>query len=59
VFSMSQISELKASVEEILNGLRRLGPNRVVALSTHKTKELIAEIEARAEDVAKQLDAME
>lgn len=56
---MSQISELKTSVEEILNGLRRLGPNRVVALSTHKTKELIAEIEARAENVAKQLDTME
>ena len=56
---MSQISEAKASVEEILNGLRRLGPNRVVALSTHKTNELIAEIEAQAENVAKQLDAME
>jgi|TARA_B100001105_G_scaffold216820_1_gene182624 hypothetical protein len=56
---MSQISELKASVEEILNALHRLGPNRVVALSTHKTKALIAEIEGHARQVAKQLDAME
>jgi hypothetical protein len=56
---MSQISELKASVEEIINGLHRLGPNRVVALPTHKTKALIAEIEGHAKQLAKLLDAME
>ena len=46
---MSQIGQAKANASEILAGLRKLGPNRVVALSTHKSKELLAELEAKAE----------
>jgi len=53
---MSQ-DQIKANAEEIYRGLRKLGPNRVVALSVHKSKELIAELEQKAEQLLKQLDA--
>ncbi|MBT3460726.1 hypothetical protein OAX30_02495 [Pseudomonadales bacterium] len=52
---MSQIGQAKANASEILAGLRKLGPNRVVALSTHKSKELLAELEAKAEALVEQL----
>ncbi|MBL6687006.1 MAG: hypothetical protein ISP92_02155 [Pseudomonadales bacterium] len=53
---MSQIPEAKIKASEILAGLRKLGPNRVVALSTHKTKALVAELELKAEALVKALD---
>ncbi len=56
---MSQIDEMKANARELTDGLRRLGPNRVVALSVHKSKELIAELESTANKLADQLDALE
>ena len=52
---MSQIGQAKANASEILAGLQKLGPNRVVALSTHKSKELLAELEAKAEALIEQL----
>ena len=53
---MSQNDDIKATAQELADGLRRLGPNRVVALSVHKTKELIAELEAKANRLVEQLD---
>ena len=53
---MSQSAEAKTNAAEILAGLRKLGPNRVVALSTHKTKALIAELELKTEALIKALD---
>ena len=52
---VSEVFCLSASASEILAGLRKLGPNRVVALSTHKSKELLAELEAKAEALIEQL----
>ena len=55
---MAQIDDIKANAEEIRKGLRKLGANRVVALSVHKSKELIAELEEKAEQLVKQLEAV-
>ena len=56
---MSQISDIKQTAEEIADGLKRLGPDRVVALSTGKTKALIAELEEKAKALVAQLEAAE
>ena len=53
---MSQQDDIKANAMEIRKGLKKLGADRVVALSVHKTKELIAELEAKTEDLLQQLD---
>ena len=45
---MSQSNEVKEIAQELAEGLRRLGPNRVAALSVHKSRELIEELEAKA-----------
>lgn len=55
---MSQVDDIKATAEEIRNGLHRLGPNRAVALSVHKSKELIADLEEKAEKLVQQLDSL-
>ncbi len=52
---MSQ-QELKANAQEIAAGLKKLGADRVVALSVHKSKELIAELEAKVAKLIDQLD---
>ena len=44
---MSQIGQAKAEVAEIAAGLKKLGPDRGVALSTHKAKELVVELESK------------
>ena len=43
--------ELAQLAIDIRQGLQRLGPDRVVALSVHKTKELIAELDEKANAV--------
>ena len=48
--------EAKQTAKEIADGLRLLGPNRVVALSVHKTKELIGELELKAKQLIHQLE---
>lgn len=53
---MSQIDDIKTNAREIRQGLKKLGANRVVALSVHKSKELIAELEERADKLLKQLE---
>lgn len=53
---MSQIDDIKSNAQEIRRGLKMLGKDRVVALSVHKSKELIAELEDRADKLLKQLE---
>ena len=53
---MSQMNEMKDTAQEIADGLRKLGPNRVVALSVHVTKDLIAELEDKAIKLVAQLE---
>jgi len=54
---MSQTNESKQIAQEIADGLRLLGPDRVVALSVHKSKELIADLEAKAKALVEQLES--
>jgi tetrahydromethanopterin S-methyltransferase subunit B len=54
---MNQVDEIKANAREIRQGLKKLGADRVIALSVHKSKELIAELEQKADQLLKQLDA--
>ena len=49
--------EAKETAQEIAKGLRLLGSNRVVALSVHKTKELIEELEFKANKLVEYLEA--
>ena len=55
---MSQKDDLLANAEEIQKGLKKLGGTRVVALSVHKSKELIAELEATAAKLVEQVSAL-
>ena len=48
--------EAKRMAKEIADGLRLLGPNRVVALSVHKSKDLIEELEIKANKLVEYLD---
>ncbi|MCB1693226.1 MAG: hypothetical protein KDI19_10705 [Pseudomonadales bacterium] len=52
---MSQMDDIRANAEEIQKGLRKLGANRTVALSVHKSKELIAELEEKMQKLVDQL----
>ena len=54
---MSQLSEAATTAKEIQNGLARLGENRTVALSVHKSKELIADLETKIAKLVEQLEA--
>jgi len=54
---MSQQDDIKANAEAIAKVLLALGKNRVVALSVHKSKELIAELEVRSVKLLEQLEA--
>ena len=54
---MSQKEELKTNALEIQQGLKKLGANRVVALSVHKSKELIAELEEKAAKLVSLIEA--
>lgn len=50
-------NDAKQTAKQLADGLKRLGPDRVVALSVHKTKELIEELEEKAKRLVEQLDA--
>ncbi len=56
---MSQVSEMKDNATAIRDGLQKMGKNRTVALSVHKTKELIDELEAHAAKLVDQLEGMD
>ena len=53
---MSQ-NEMKETAQEISEGLKRLGPNRVVALSVHVSKGLIEELETKANKLVALLES--
>jgi hypothetical protein len=53
---MSQLDEAKATALQLQNGLARLGEGRTVALSVHKTKELVAEMEGQIAKLITHLD---
>ena len=53
---MGNSNEIKLLAEDIASGLRKLGPNRAVALSVHVTKELIAELETKANQLVDHLE---
>ena len=55
---MSQKDDMKAIAEDIQAGLKMLGDRRVVALSVHKTKELVAELETKIATLAQQIDSL-
>ena len=56
---MSQVSEMKDNATAIRDGLQKIGKNRTVALSVHVTKELIEELEERAEKLVEQINSLE
>jgi len=55
---MSQKDDMKANAVELQKGLKKLGNQRVVALSVHKSKELIAELEVKVAKLVEQIDAL-
>ena len=56
---MSQLNDIKQNAQDIASGLKKLGPNRVVALSVHVTKDLLADLEEKANQLVAQLEAMD
>ena len=50
-------NEMKETAQEIAEGLKRLGPNRVVALSVHVSKELIEVLEVKANKLVALLES--
>jgi hypothetical protein len=54
---MSQMTEAKELAKDIAIGLRKLGPDRVVALSVHVSKGLIADLEEKAKKLVAQLES--
>ena len=54
---MTQLNEAAALAKQIQNGLARLGEGRTVALSVHKSKELIASLESDVAKLVEQLEA--
>ena len=54
---MSQIDEAKTLAADIAKGLKRLGPDRAMALSVHKTKELVVELEEKAKKLVETLES--
>lgn len=56
---MSQLDDIKTNAEEIHKGLKRLAPDREVVLPVHTTRELLADLEAKAAKLVDQLEALE
>ena len=55
---MSQMDDIKSNANDIVDGLRKLGPDRVVALSVHLSKDLIVELHQKATRLVEQLEAI-
>jgi len=55
---MSQKDEIQAIATELASGLKKLGPNRTVALSVHVSKELIADLEEKANTLIEKVSAL-
>ena len=56
---MSQLDDIKTEAQAIQEGLKRMGANRVVALSVHVHKEVVADLEERAARLVAALDSMD
>ena len=56
---MAQLEDIKAEARAIQEGLKRMGANRVVALSVHVHKEVVADLEERVAKLVTALDSME
>jgi len=54
---MANIDEAKEAAQAIAQGLKKMGPERKVALSTHTTKELIAALEKKAAQLVAALES--
>ena len=54
---MIDIDDMKLLAKDIANGLRKLGPNRAVALSVHVSKELLTDLETKANTLVDLLEA--
>ena len=55
---MSQKDEIQAIASELASGLKKLGPNRTVALSVHVSKVLIAELEEKVNTLIEKVSAL-
>jgi aminoglycoside N3'-acetyltransferase len=55
---MSQMDDIKSNASELADGLNKLGPDRVVALSVHASKDLIRELILKATQLVEQLEAV-
>jgi len=55
---MSQMDDIKSNAKDIVDGLRKLGPERVVALSVHASKDLIVELQQKATQLVAQLETI-
>jgi len=53
---MAKMDEAREAAQAIASGLKQLGPDRKVALSTHKTKALIVALEKKAAKLLAALD---
>ena len=53
---MAKMDEAREAAQAIASGLKQLGPDRKVALSTHKTKALIVALEKKAAKLVAALD---
>ena len=54
---MSQKDDAITTAKSIQNGLARLGEGRTVALSVHKSKELVADLENQVAKLVEQLES--
>lgn len=57
-YGMSQIDDIKANAEEIHKGLKRVAPSREVSLPVHTTRDLLAELEAKAAKLVEQIESL-
>jgi len=55
----TNIEKMKADIQAIKKGLAMMGKDRRIALSVHKTYELIADMQATTEDLVKAIDELE
>lgn len=52
-----QLNQLEEKLQKIRKGLFLMGPDRVRAMSTHETEDLIVALEADAEEALKLVEA--
>ena len=54
---MSKNDGIKSDAETLQRGLKKLGADRVIALSVHKSKELVAELEETVAQLLQKIEA--